>query len=134
MGNGKSTGPNYPDYDHETRPDSDSHFDTRAHTDPHLDTPTTATTKVPAEGSKSAKGNGNGNGVPGGKRGWYRVREIVSQARAGSGVVYLVEWEGRDPRTGCRWPGSWVNAKDVSASAIREWERKQQQMRDQSAM
>ncbi|KAI0541867.1 hypothetical protein GGR58DRAFT_390437 [Xylaria digitata] len=55
------------------------------------------------------------------KGNWYEVREIINEVPSG---LYLVMWEGRDPRTGAKWPASWVKAKNVSASAIRDWERR----------
>ncbi|KAI0103784.1 hypothetical protein GGR51DRAFT_523337 [Nemania sp. FL0031] len=33
------------------------------------------------------------------RRGWYQVRGIINEAPGG---LYLVEWEGRDPRTGVK--------------------------------
>ncbi|KAI8625644.1 hypothetical protein F5Y19DRAFT_479406 [Xylariaceae sp. FL1651] len=59
------------------------------------------------------------------RKGWHSVREIVNEVPSG---LYLVEWEGLDPLTGVMWPGSWVRAKDVSASAIRDWEKRKRQM------
>ncbi|GAW11863.1 hypothetical protein ANO14919_012160 [Xylariales sp. No.14919] len=52
---------------------------------------------------------------------WHEVREIINEVPGG---LYLVVWEGRDPRTGVKWPASWVKAKNVSASAIHDWERR----------
>ncbi|KAI1393307.1 uncharacterized protein F4822DRAFT_8134 [Hypoxylon trugodes] len=66
-------------------------------------------------------------GIPTSRKGWYRVRSIITEAQNRDGrLVYLVEWEGLDPRTGIGWPSSWVDSKHVSAAAIREW----QSMRD----
>ncbi|KAI0010251.1 hypothetical protein F4779DRAFT_639528 [Xylariaceae sp. FL0662B] len=80
-------------------------------------------------------GGGNANGHPRRPQGLVpRPGDRGPGARAGARTVYLVEWEGRDPRTGRPWPGSWVNARDVSASAIREWEEKQQRVRDRSTV
>ncbi|KAI3320450.1 hypothetical protein HD806DRAFT_506411 [Xylariaceae sp. AK1471] len=59
------------------------------------------------------------------RKGWHRVHEIVNDAPGG---LYLVDWEGQDPRTGVMWPASWVRAKDVSENAIRDWERRKHQM------
>ncbi|KAI0904418.1 hypothetical protein F4823DRAFT_628639 [Ustulina deusta] len=59
------------------------------------------------------------------RNGWHQVREIANEAPNG---LYLVEWEGLDPRTGVKWPASWVMAKDVSESAIRHWEERKHQM------
>ncbi|KAI1503300.1 hypothetical protein F5X99DRAFT_407117 [Biscogniauxia marginata] len=70
------------------------------------------------------KGKEFPNGIPLRRKGWYRVKEVTHEARRASSLVYLVEWEGRDPKTGALWPSSWVAAKDVSASAIREWAAK----------
>ncbi|KAI2621036.1 hypothetical protein GGS21DRAFT_386457 [Xylaria nigripes] len=53
------------------------------------------------------------------RNGWYEVRGIIYEAPGG---LYLVEWKGRDPRTGVMWPASWVKAKNVSASAVLDWE------------
>ncbi|KAI0594856.1 hypothetical protein F4775DRAFT_414402 [Biscogniauxia sp. FL1348] len=78
-------------------------------------------TRTRTRNRSRSRSNGGGRG-----RGWHRVREIVHEvggnSAAGRKKVYLVEWEGRDPRTGAAWPSSWVNATDVSAAAIREWE------------
>ncbi|KAI0382688.1 hypothetical protein F5Y04DRAFT_279464 [Hypomontagnella monticulosa] len=68
----------------------------------------------------------NVNGIPTSRKGWYRVREIFAEARDRNGkLIYFVVWEGIDPRTGFSWPGSWVDAKKVSATAIREFKEKQ---------
>ncbi|KAI1114549.1 hypothetical protein F5Y14DRAFT_163406 [Nemania sp. NC0429] len=65
--------------------------------------------------------------IPTSKRGWYRVQNIVNETPSG---LYLVEWEGRDPRTGAKWPASWVDAKNISASALYEWEKKKENRTD----
>ncbi|KAI1346053.1 hypothetical protein F5Y01DRAFT_322172 [Xylaria sp. FL0043] len=39
------------------------------------------------------------------RKGWHQVREITNEVPGG---LYLVEWEGQDPRTGVKWPASWV--------------------------
>ncbi|XXH04520.1 hypothetical protein Hte_010936 [Hypoxylon texense] len=75
------------------------------------------------------------NGVPAPRRGWYQVRAIVAEAGGGGGGgdgrrMYLVDWEGRDPRSGCPWPYSWVDAKDVTRSAKREWEDRKEEGED----
>ncbi|KAI1818690.1 hypothetical protein GGS20DRAFT_591337 [Poronia punctata] len=54
------------------------------------------------------------------RKGWYRVRQIIDNVDG----MYLVEWEGCDPRTGIMWPASWVKAEDVSEGAIRDWEER----------
>ncbi|KAI0400823.1 hypothetical protein F4802DRAFT_601585 [Xylaria palmicola] len=54
-------------------------------------------------------------------KGWHGVRQIFNEVPGG---LYLVEWEGRDPRTGVKWPASWVKAENVSASAIHDWEKR----------
>ncbi|KAI4863969.1 hypothetical protein F4820DRAFT_354282 [Hypoxylon rubiginosum] len=65
------------------------------------------------------------NGTPAPRRGWYRVRAIVAEASGRDGRrKYLVDWEGRDPRSGGPWPNTWVDAKNVTRSAKREWEDK----------
>ncbi|RYP58764.1 hypothetical protein DL769_008822 [Monosporascus sp. CRB-8-3] len=56
------------------------------------------------------------------RKGWYGIKEIVGEGRDRGNPVYLIEWEGCDPKSGVVWPCSWVDAKDVSAGAIREWE------------
>ncbi|KAI1150755.1 hypothetical protein F4825DRAFT_391121 [Nemania diffusa] len=61
------------------------------------------------------------------RRGWHQVREIINEAPGG---LYLVEWEGRDPRTGVKWPASWIQAKNVSASAVRHWETRKKERTD----
>ncbi|KAI1465203.1 uncharacterized protein F4812DRAFT_136492 [Daldinia caldariorum] len=66
------------------------------------------------------------NGVPTSRKGWYHVRSIINEAHDVRGrLIYFVDWEGQDPRTGIGWPGSWVNSKNVSEAAIREWRNKQ---------
>ncbi|KAI1477828.1 hypothetical protein F4774DRAFT_427010 [Daldinia eschscholtzii] len=68
----------------------------------------------------------NINGIPTSRKGWYRVRSIINEAHDINGhLIYFVDWEGHDPRTGIGWPGSWVNSKNVSEAAIREWQDKQ---------
>ncbi|KAI1804329.1 hypothetical protein F4811DRAFT_285735 [Daldinia bambusicola] len=68
----------------------------------------------------------NTNGIPTSRKGWYHVRSIINEAHDVNGrLIYFVDWEGHDPRTGIGWPGSWVNSKNVSEAAIREWEDKQ---------
>ncbi|KAI0503114.1 hypothetical protein F5B22DRAFT_575026 [Xylaria bambusicola] len=39
------------------------------------------------------------------RKGWHQICEIINEVPSG---LYLVEWEGRDPRTGVKWPASWV--------------------------
>ncbi|KAI1306659.1 hypothetical protein F5Y03DRAFT_136839 [Xylaria venustula] len=39
------------------------------------------------------------------RKGWHHVRQITNEVPGG---LYLVEWEGQDPRTGVNWPASWV--------------------------
>ncbi|RYP02144.1 hypothetical protein DL764_005939 [Monosporascus ibericus] len=56
------------------------------------------------------------------RKGWHGIKEIVSEGSDRGNLVYLIEWEGCDPKSGIMWPCSWVDAKDVSAGAIREWE------------
>ncbi|RYP68597.1 hypothetical protein DL771_006569 [Monosporascus sp. 5C6A] len=56
------------------------------------------------------------------RKGWHGIKEIVGEGRDRGNLVYLIEWEGCEPRSGIMWPCSWVDAKDVSAGAIREWE------------
>ncbi|RYP26440.1 hypothetical protein DL768_011733 [Monosporascus sp. mg162] len=56
------------------------------------------------------------------RKGWHSIKEIVGEGRDRGNLVYLIEWEGCDPKSGTMWPCSWVDAKDVSAGAIREWE------------
>ncbi|KAI1121553.1 hypothetical protein F5Y10DRAFT_288326 [Nemania abortiva] len=58
------------------------------------------------------------------RRGWHQVRGIINEVPGG---LYLVEWEGRDPRTRVKWPASWVQAKNVSASAVHDWKTRNQQ-------
>ncbi|OTA76187.1 hypothetical protein M434DRAFT_18524 [Hypoxylon sp. CO27-5] len=66
------------------------------------------------------------NGALPSRKGWYRVRSIIAESRNQKGaLIYLVDWEGLDPRTGVAWPSSWVNANNVSAAAIREWKASQ---------
>ncbi|KAL7626105.1 hypothetical protein AAE478_002875 [Parahypoxylon ruwenzoriense] len=60
--------------------------------------------------------------------GWYAVSEIVGETRKAGRALYLVDWEGVDPRTGEQWPNSWVEAKDVSPEAIRAWEDDKKEM------
>ncbi|KAI1378436.1 hypothetical protein F4677DRAFT_394952 [Hypoxylon crocopeplum] len=68
------------------------------------------------------------------RKGWYRVRCIIAEARNPDGrTVYLVDWEGCDPRTGTGWPGSWVNARDVSTAAIRDWQERLKQIQNTRA-
>ncbi|KAI1174137.1 hypothetical protein F4777DRAFT_411495 [Nemania sp. FL0916] len=72
------------------------------------------------------------NGVTGSsptwmRRGWHEVREIINETPSG---LYLVEWEGLDPATGVKWPASWVEAKNVSAAAIRDWNMKKDRTTD----
>ncbi|CAJ2506632.1 Uu.00g078180.m01.CDS01 [Anthostomella pinea] len=69
----------------------------------------------------SEAGDNHSNGVPALRKGWYQVREIVSEARRAGKLTYLVEWEGVNPKTGVMWPASWINAKNVSASAVQAW-------------
>ncbi|KAI1760828.1 hypothetical protein GGR53DRAFT_508109 [Hypoxylon sp. FL1150] len=58
--------------------------------------------------------------------GWHRIRAIVAEACAPDGQVsYLVDWEGRDPRSGMPWPNSWVIARNVTRFAKRKWEQSQ---------
>ncbi|KAI2615232.1 hypothetical protein GGR54DRAFT_642507 [Hypoxylon sp. NC1633] len=72
----------------------------------------------------------NENGIAANRKGWYVVRSIVAEARKRDGrLVYLVDWEGHDPRTGIGWPSSWVDAKDVSAAAVHEWQGRLEQAR-----
>ncbi|KAI0427349.1 hypothetical protein F5Y09DRAFT_316452 [Xylaria sp. FL1042] len=59
------------------------------------------------------------------RKGWHQVREITNEVPGG---LYLVEWEGQDPRTGVKWPASWVKAQNVSESAIRDWDKRKHQM------
>ncbi|KAI1454917.1 hypothetical protein F4805DRAFT_460292 [Annulohypoxylon moriforme] len=64
----------------------------------------------------------NANGIATPFKGWYRIKTIVTESRNQSGgLIYLVDWEGVDPRTGISWPSSWVESKNVSVAAIREW-------------
>ncbi|KAI2636531.1 hypothetical protein GGS26DRAFT_499682 [Hypomontagnella submonticulosa] len=75
------------------------------------------------------------NGILTSRKGWHRIREILAEARNQDGhLIYFVDWEGSDPRTGVSWPGSWVNANNVSATAVREWKDKQNQERDAEAL
>ncbi|XDG01022.1 hypothetical protein ABKA04_000637 [Annulohypoxylon sp. FPYF3050] len=63
------------------------------------------------------------NGLATPFKGWYRIRSIVTEMHnRNGGLIYLVDWEGTDPRTGVSWPSSWVAAKNVSVAAIRAWE------------
>lgn len=39
---------------------------------------------------------------------WHPIREIVGEGRRDGNVVYLVDWEGHDPKSGVMWPNSWV--------------------------
>ncbi|KAI0845059.1 hypothetical protein F5Y00DRAFT_247181 [Daldinia vernicosa] len=65
------------------------------------------------------------NGIPTSRKGWYRVRSIITEAHDRNGhLIYFVDWEGHDPRTGIGWPGSWVNSENVSEAAVREWKDK----------
>ncbi|KAI1654618.1 hypothetical protein F4813DRAFT_370567 [Daldinia decipiens] len=65
------------------------------------------------------------NGIPTSRKGWYRVQSIIAEAHDRSGhLIYFVDWESHDSRTGIGWPGSWVNSKNVSKAAIREWQDK----------
>ena len=41
--------------------------------------------------------------------GWHRIKEIVGEGRDRGDLVYLVEWEGSDPKSGTMWPCSWVS-------------------------
>ncbi|KAI1419974.1 hypothetical protein F5Y12DRAFT_788636 [Xylaria sp. FL1777] len=59
------------------------------------------------------------------RKGWHQVREITNEVPGG---LYLVEWEGQDPRTGVKWPASWVKAENVSESAIYDWEKRKHEM------
>ncbi|KAI0180601.1 hypothetical protein GGR52DRAFT_251235 [Hypoxylon sp. FL1284] len=91
-------------------------------------TTTPARRQRPRRGSPRAKTENN-HGVPASRRGWYRIRAIVAEAETrtanGEGCrKYLVDWEGRDPRSGHAWPQTWVDAKNVTRSAIREWEER----------
>ncbi|KAI0840333.1 hypothetical protein F5Y06DRAFT_237524 [Hypoxylon sp. FL0890] len=73
-------------------------------------------------GHAAATGEVDTNGIPTTRKGWYRVRSIIAEMPNQNGrLTYLVDWEGRDPRTGLGWPSSWVDVKNVSAAAIREW-------------
>ncbi|RYP14494.1 hypothetical protein DL765_006330 [Monosporascus sp. GIB2] len=60
--------------------------------------------------------------LPTPRKGWHSVKEIVGEGRDRGNLVYLIEWEGCDPKSGIMWPCSWVDAGDVSAGAIHEWE------------
>ncbi|KAI0887618.1 uncharacterized protein GGS22DRAFT_157617 [Annulohypoxylon maeteangense] len=65
----------------------------------------------------------NVNGIATPFKGWYRIRTILTETRNRSGeLIYLVDWEGVDPRSGVSWPSSWVESKNVSVAAIRAWE------------
>ncbi|KAI0805364.1 hypothetical protein GGR55DRAFT_292413 [Xylaria sp. FL0064] len=59
------------------------------------------------------------------RKGWHQVREITNEVPGG---LYLVEWEGQDPRTGVKWPASWVKAENVSESAICDWNERKHRM------
>ncbi|KAI1770479.1 hypothetical protein F4818DRAFT_446281 [Hypoxylon cercidicola] len=66
--------------------------------------------------------------------GWHGVRAIVAEAGGGDGrLKYLVDWEGHDPRSGAPWPNTWVDAKNVTRSAKREWEDKKKDMQKAGA-
>ncbi|KAI0114738.1 hypothetical protein F4814DRAFT_448575 [Daldinia grandis] len=70
-------------------------------------------------------GKTNINGIPTSRKGWYRVRSIITEGHDRNGhLIYFVDWEGHDPRTGVSWPGSWVDSKNVSEAAIHEWQGK----------
>ena len=43
------------------------------------------------------------------RKGWHCIKEIVGEGRDRGDLVYLVEWEGSDPRSGTVWPSSWVS-------------------------
>ncbi|KAI1277732.1 hypothetical protein F5Y07DRAFT_362769 [Xylaria sp. FL0933] len=67
---------------------------------------------------------GSAQSVPA-RKGWHQVREITNEVPGG---LYLVEWEGQDPRTGVKWPASWVKAENVSESAICDWNERKHRM------
>ncbi|KAI1143686.1 hypothetical protein F5Y05DRAFT_407092 [Hypoxylon sp. FL0543] len=85
----------------------------------------TASTNTKRHGSqRTSKSNLAGSGSPNeiSDNGWHLIRSIIAEARNPDGrFSYLVEWEGHDPRTGVNWPSSWVDAKNVSKAAKREW-------------
>ncbi|KAI1201174.1 hypothetical protein F5X97DRAFT_290558, partial [Nemania serpens] len=66
-------------------------------------------------------GKDNSQSISSARKGWYQVQNIINETPSG---LYLVEWQGRDPRTGAKWPASWVEAKNISPSAIHEWEKR----------
>ncbi|KAI1102928.1 hypothetical protein F4804DRAFT_311572 [Jackrogersella minutella] len=50
------------------------------------------------------------NGIPTSVKGWYQVRSIITEMRnKKGGLMYLVDWEGVNPRTGVAWPSEWVS-------------------------
>ncbi|KAI6085570.1 hypothetical protein F4821DRAFT_149267 [Hypoxylon rubiginosum] len=88
------------------------------------DVPTTAPSQPGPAQHPTA--NANTNGVPTLRSNWYHIRAIVAEARTIDGrLEYLVDWEGRDPRSGMPWPETWVSARDVTKTAIRAWEKRQ---------
>lgn len=60
-------------------------------------------------GGADANLKADAHGIPTSRKGWYHVSAIVAEARDRSGgLTYLVDWEGRDARTGLPWPSTWV--------------------------
>ncbi|KAF8596356.1 hypothetical protein BDV93DRAFT_455137 [Ceratobasidium sp. AG-I] len=47
----------------------------------------------------------------------YNVEKILDEA----GRRYLVQWEGRDPATGKKWPPDWVPKTDCTDDLIADW-------------
>lgn len=40
---------------------------------------------------------------------WHAISEILDERRKHGRLEYLVDWEGKDPRTGERYDQSWVS-------------------------
>ncbi|KAI1410601.1 hypothetical protein F5Y13DRAFT_167494 [Hypoxylon sp. FL1857] len=85
-----------------------------------------ATTTPDRHGHAAATEEVDTNGIPTSRKNWHPLRSIIAETLNQNGrISYLVDWEGQDPRTGVSWPSSWVDAKNVSAAAVRAWKKSQ---------
>lgn len=52
----------------------------------------------------------------------YNVEKILDE----QGRMYLVQWEGRDPATGKKWPPDWVPKTDCTDDLIADWKQEKE--------
>lgn len=49
---------------------------------------------------------------------WHAISEILDERRKHGRLEYLVDWEGKDPRTGEPYDQSWVSRSALSLRAV----------------